>query len=249
VAIPANIAAHAKAKLMVEKWLHLDFKAEGPWGYAISTAIQHAVTAGNVRPARRALSQMPLHIHTRLSMLARVVRRLNHECEAFYESVKKHGPEHVSRAGHKAVVFRVDDDLKYCLLADIDSFIFEIDACLDLFINLNQIVHGHTGKNISRDESRKLLKNAAAGPGNGDPRWFHHLDRARNTFIHNATPYIAVDLSEAENNTYDLLIMRENLHEFNDESKFIRLSALNNTGRCFFKAVPIFEKFIASLYG
>jgi hypothetical protein len=43
--------------------------------------------------------------------------------------------------------------------------------------------------------------------------------------------------------------MRENLHEFDDESKFIRLSALNNTGRCFFKAVPIFEKFVASLYG
>jgi hypothetical protein len=250
-AISAGITANAKEKRMVEKWLHLDFEAEGPWGYAISTAIQQAIKAGKVPPARRTLSQMPLHIHTRLSMLSRVVRRLHQECEALYERVKKHNPEHVSRAGHKAFVFRVDDDLKYCLLADIDSFIFEIDACLDLFINLNYMVHGHTGKNISRDESRKLLKNAAAaaGQGNGDPRWFHDLDRARNTFIHNATPYIAVDLSEEENNKYDLLIMRENLHEFSDESKFIRLSGLNNVGRCFFKAVPIFEKFIASLYG
>jgi hypothetical protein len=144
----------------------------------------------------------------------------------------------------------VDEDLKYCLLADIDSFIFEIDACLDLFINLNQMVHDHIGKNINRDESRKILKNAVAtaGQGNGDLRWFHHLNMARNVFIHNATPYIAVDLSEEENNKYDLLIMRENLHEFSDESKFIRLSGLNNVGRCFFKAVPIFEKFIASLY-
>jgi hypothetical protein len=43
--------------------------------------------------------------------------------------------------------------------------------------------------------------------------------------------------------------MRENLHEFDDENKFIRLSALNNTGWYFFKAVPIFEKFVASLDG
>ena len=113
------------------------------------------------------------------------------------------------------------------------------------------MIHDHIGKNISKDESRKIIKDAvaAAGQDNGDPKWFHDLARARNIFIHNATPYIAVDLSAEENNTNDLPIMRENLHEFDDESKFIRLSALNNTGRCFFKAVPIFEKFVASLYG
>jgi hypothetical protein len=61
-------------------------------------------------------------------MLSRVVRRLDQECEALYESVKEHGPEHVFQDGHKAVVFPVDENLKYCLLADIDSFIFEIDA-------------------------------------------------------------------------------------------------------------------------
>jgi hypothetical protein len=157
-------------------------RPRAPGGFVTSTAIHQAIKAGKVPPARRTLSQMPLHIHTRLSMLSRVVRRLNQECEALYESVKKHGPEHVSWAGHKAFVFPVDEDLKYCLLADIDSFIFEIDACLDLFINLNQMVHNHIWENINRDESRKLLKNAAAaaGQGNGDPRWFHDLDRARN---------------------------------------------------------------------
>jgi hypothetical protein len=79
---------------MVEKWLHLDFEAEGPWGFVTSTAIQQAIKAGKVPPARRTLSQMPLHIHTRLSMLSRIVRRINQECEALYKSVKKHGPEH-----------------------------------------------------------------------------------------------------------------------------------------------------------
>jgi hypothetical protein len=122
-------------------------------------------------------------------MFSRVVRRLDQECAALYESVKKHGPEHVFQDGHKAVVFPVDENLKYCLLADIASFIFEIDACLDIFINFNQMIHDHIGKNINKDESRKILKDAvaAAGQDNGDPKWFHDLARARNIFIHNAT--------------------------------------------------------------
>ena len=62
-----------------------------------------------------------MHISARLNVLPRIVDRINSEVAALFEAVKHHGPEHVYTDTAEGRAFPVDNNLKYQLIADIDS--------------------------------------------------------------------------------------------------------------------------------
>lgn len=232
---------------MVEKWLHLNYLPRNQWGYKVARAINVAVEAGRFSAAPPEIGELNISISTRIDMLGRVLKRIGQELGSLREMIKDHGTEHIFTPKREGYALDVDEDTKYNLLIDIDAFLFECNACCDLVTNLMMIAHEHVGNPIDKEEIgkdiRKILRDAKQ-----DTRWFVLLDTNRNLFIHNATPYISVDISKEEKGVYELLIMKENLHTFKDKKKFIRLGDLSKIAHGFSAALPVLENHIAGLY-
>ena len=80
-----------------------------------------------------------------------------------------------------------------------------------------------------------------------NPSWFSVLAGHRNFFIHEAAPYIAIEISSGTG-SYELLIMREHLKSFKDNKKFIRLSELNEIVQGFINSKPIIQYDLTNLF-
>src|SRR5437762_7272065 len=94
-------------------------------------------------------SELGVHISARLNVLPRIVDRINSEVAALFEAVKHHGPEHVYTDTAEGRAFPVDNNLKYQLIADIDSLLFEINSCAELMGKLFGLLSAHA------EESRR----------------------------------------------------------------------------------------------
>ena len=79
-----------------------------------------------------------------------------------------------------------------------------------------------------------------------DPNWFQLLDKDRNFFIHNGTPYIAIDVSTEEDP--DLVVMKENLKSFEDTKSYTKLSEMDSIVKGFSTAKIILQEHIMGLY-
>ena len=141
--------------------------------------------------------------------------------------------------------FPIDDDLKYELLVDIDSLLFELNSCCELMTKLFEGLYQHVGKNLKGDNAGLTIREALIKEGQ-NASWFVKLDEHRNFFIHEGAPYIAADLTNAPD--YDLLIMKKNLFEFNDPSEFLRLSEASDIVQGFDAAKPIIQQHLIELY-
>ena len=89
---------------------------------------------------------------------------------------------------------------------------------------------------------KTILKNASL-PTN----WFVNLDTQRNYFMHNGSPYIAIDASNAPN-SYELLIMKENIKDFQNKEKYLTLSDLSDIVNNFNKAKMVLAKHLIEKY-
>jgi len=143
--------------------------------------------------------------------------------------------------------FPSDDTRKYELLLDIDSLLFEVNAAADLIRSFFVLLHKHVGRPIAKKAVGKKLQEILAAAGQ-DTRWFRQLDNHRNFFIHNGTPYIAVDLTRTDDDIYDLLIMKETLRDFRDTAKFLRLSDLGLIVRRFATMKPALQEHLIGLF-
>src|SRR5271165_7120860 len=117
---------------MADKWLHLAETGIDPWVLPILTAVHRAKETGRASPMTRELSEMAMHISTRLAVLPRVIRRLNKDIAALLRAATEYKTDHVFSRAKPAAALRVNDDLKYYVVADVDSFLFEVNACSEL---------------------------------------------------------------------------------------------------------------------
>jgi len=106
--------------------LHLEERGGDQWVLPVWAAVHRSIAAGRTRAITPELSELGVHISARLNVLPRIVDRINSEVPALFEAVKHHGPEHVYTDTAEGRAFPVDNNLKYQLIADIDSLLFEI---------------------------------------------------------------------------------------------------------------------------
>lgn len=232
---------------MTTEWLHIETMVGDPWILRIWTAVNDAENSGRVPPiSREVKSRLGLSISTRLDMLPRVVYRINDEADKIYKATKAHKEEHVFSKQKSGCVFKLDEDLKYNLLIDIDSLFFELYSVCELMTDLFCVLYANIGKPIPKKKVGSTIKKIIEDAGKPSD-WFQKLVRHRNFFIHESAPYLAVDISRGPGK-YDLLIMRENLYSFEDQSQFIRLSEINSIVQGFAAATPIFQKHLIELY-
>ncbi len=214
----------------VKRWLHLRMLGGDPWILPIWAAAHAAERTGKIQPLTNELRELGLHISTRLDILPRIVRRLNQEISELHKVAKGHRPEHVFTETKSGTVFRVDDDLKYSILADIDAFLFEANSCWELMRKLFQLVRAHVGSPIAGGRER-VTNEIRAALGGASDRWIHLLDRHRNFVAHEGTLYLAVDVTH--NGTWELLVMKENVKVFTDPTEFFPYSELVEVARGF----------------
>jgi len=231
---------------MVKKWISLSELGGDRWIIPIWGAVVAAVNAGKVRQLNQEVQERGLAISIRLNMLPRIIDRINTQCDEVYSIIESHEQEHEFTPQQEGYAMIIDDELKYNLLVDIDSLLFELNSCCELMNKLFEELYKHVGNPIKEKQVgtriRKILEEKEL---NTD--WFIMLDEHRNFFIHEGAPYVAVDISN-EPTVYDLLIMKENIKDFNDSSKFLRLSDLNTILHGFSKAKPVIQSHLAGLF-
>jgi hypothetical protein len=231
---------------MIVKWMHLGDMGGDQWVKPIWTAIINARKDGKQLKKDIKIKPISLHISTRLNMLPRIIKRINAESRLLFDSIKGHDPKYTFTSTKKGYAFTVDDELKYNLLLDIDSLLFEINACSELILKFLGSVYDLIGTALKKDKIGKKLKQIIRDEGE-DESWFVMLDNHRNFFSHDGTPYIAVDVTNESDGLYDVLVLKENIHDFGDQDKYFRLSDLNKIVYGFGRSKKILQNHIINL--
>ncbi len=233
---------------MPKKWIHINYKVGDPWIGSIWAAVNDAERSGKAYPITKEVkSQLGLSISTRLDMLPRIIHRINVDVSQVYEATEKHKSEHVFYSNHEGYVFDIEENLKFDLLIDIDSLLFELNSICELIRTLFWILYSASlGIKIEKNQAGLQIKKIIEQSGNSAD-WFIMLDNHRNVFMHNAAPYFAVDVSEGPGK-YDLLIMKENIKCFDDHEKYIALSEIDSIVKGFSIAKPIIKQHLIEIF-
>lgn len=229
----------------VTKWVHIQYLGGDPWILPIWTAVNAAVVRGASTQPTEEMRELGLHLSTRLTMLPRIYRRINEGSTAIRSSVVNRQPHHESGPGHEGYAFDLDDDLKFNFLLDLDSLLFELNSVCGLITHLFELSYSHAGRPLPTVPAGRAIKSVLEAAGH-DTGWFRDLDTNRNFFSHIGAPYFAVDLSSPTG--HDLLIMKKNLRTFEDETAFLRLSALEAMARGFEKARHVIKEHLITLF-
>lgn len=231
---------------MVEKWVHLNELGGDPWVLPIWASVNDAINKGKVKGIPGDLSELGVYISVRLNMLPRVASRIRQEVAVLIKAVGSRTAEHEFTTRKEGYAFKIDDDLKYQLLIDIDSLLFELNSLCELMTQFFENLHSLAGAQIPKENVGPSIK-AVLDAANQDSSWFITLDNHRNFFMHRGAPYIAVDVSPTLNGA-DVLVMKENLKSFADKEKFIRLSEIEEIVNGFVASKPVIQAHLCGLF-
>lgn len=231
---------------IVEKWIHLTELGGDPWVLPIWASVHSAIQNGTVKVIPAQLSELGMYISVRLKFLPRIADRINTEAKELYKLVKTHKPEHEFCEDCEGVAFDINNDLKYRLLIDIDSLLFELNSVCELTGQFFEQLHTLAKKPMPKKKAGLSIKHVLDG-AKQDSSWFITLDEHRNFFAHNGAPYVAVDITTRPNGT-DILIMKENIKNFRDESKFLRLSDISCIVHGFSASQPVIQAYLRGLF-
>lgn len=209
---------------MVDKWLHIEELSGDPWVLPIWSSVNDAVQKGKINSLPNEVYELGVYISTRLNILPRIVKRINADVEELFIVAGRHEESNVFAKTKKGNALRINNDLKYNIICDIDSLLFEINSVCELITKLFESLYSHAGKPLRKKmvglKIKSIIENASQNPS-----WFSNLAGHRNLFIHEGAPYIAIDISRGPGD-YELLIMKKNIKSFENNDEFIKLSEL-----------------------
>jgi len=209
----------------VEKWAHITYLGGDSWIKPIWSSVNKAVSENRIKKLPKKSSELGMSVSIKFDMLPRIISRINQGANELFKHYQDNGEEsHESSESKEGVGFKMDDNHKFELLADIDALLFELNSCCELIKQIFSMIYNHTGRNLDVKDAGKELKDILRNRGE-DTSWFKELDIQRNFLIHSGAPYIAINLSNVPKH-YDLLIMKENLKEFSDKKKFFKFTEL-----------------------
>jgi hypothetical protein len=228
----------------VTKWVHLNESGGDPWVLPIWTAANTAREAGKVGEITDAMSELAVHVSTRLNAIPRAIKRLRESESRLLEAAKRHENRHVFTDQTEGATLDVDADLKYCAILDVDSLLFEMNSCAELMTNFFGLLQAHAGKPVEDAKLTSQLRRIFKEQG-VDATWFKELDQARNFVAHEGCAYLAVDVS---GEPPELLIPKANVHSFEDPSTYLRFAQLGEMVDGFYKARDALQKHLIELY-
>jgi len=226
------------------RWLHFAEQGGDPWVLPIWRAVNEAAAAGQVAPRPRALSELGVHISTRLNFLPRIVQRISAETEALIRVAKERRQYHEFAPGNPGRALIVDNDLKYRLLVDVDALLFELNSLYELWMEWFRSLHRHALVPMPCRTANDSIRHILATEGHSTD-WLDHLNDDRNYFTHRAAPYLAMDISTAR---YDVLFLKSNVIDLSTSKSFVRLSEINGIVQGFHVAKGVIQSHLVRLF-
>lgn len=221
------------------QFLHINYISKNTWGYPLWNALNAAVSRGDAVPLsdqlKHEIGDLVLAVSVRLDYLPSIIDRINGNVKLLYDEVKQR-----DRTLDK-YVYEPKAEVKYPLLVDINSFLSEIFSGLELVETLGKKVLRRVLRRRVVEDS--LIEAVLTAQG-ASMEWFEKLKDWRHHFMHCGTPWIAVCLDQEP--AYDLLVMKSNIHDFNNAETFFRLSELNQVLKGFMEALRLVQERIVN---
>lgn len=209
--------------MAITQWLHLGELGSDPWVLPIYAAWNKAIGENRVAMRPDAVDEAGLHITTRLNLVRYIVRRLRRDLSSLVKEVDSHvTEEHQCTVGREGIALRVDDHMKYMMIADLHSVISEVDACIDRMKIFMETLHDHVGQHITNKQRIEMIDSWMIQRGI-DPKWLNRLASARNFIAHVGAFYLALDTTER---SWDLLLVKGNIKQFGDPRSYVRFSSV-----------------------
>ena len=210
----------------MQNYVFFEFNPRITWLYPIWNAL-NATTSKTLREASSkrdsALSDFAIAVATKLAIFSTVVNRFN----ADYRRLLKlavDDAQQIKTNRETGTVWRVANEfIAYELLADIEAFIFEARSTYEILgkfsdtfsrVIFNQILTEEDLKTVLRD-------------GGLDVAWTTLLRDERILFFHDTAPWLALMFKDAETDSPELLIVRENVKTLDDPEAFAHLADYN----------------------
>lgn len=210
-----------------ERWLHIEAPMGNPWALPIYTAM------GEDRRSDR-INKLGLAISDRLTFLRIICERLLETERNIYAETNEYEEKYIYTNDNEGYAYRIDEMLKWKFIINLHSYLFELNATCDLMKDFIEAVYKVANQKIPNKNTGIFIAKIL-NKNNLPTEWFQLLDNARNYFIHESSAYFAIDIS---NDQHDILIMKENVDDFNDPDTYFLLSDLKN----------IYSNFVNSLY-
>ena len=208
--------------MRIKRWVHISELGSDPWVLPIWNSINSAIKDERIQRPNQTIFDLGLSLTTHLNMLPRLGVRIESNASQIYALIKNNlSEDFISEKDDEGYSIKVNDDLKYELLVDINAFIFELNIVWELKKKLLQFVSCHLGKPIKSDELTLQIKEVV-----GNSEWFSELDRLRNFLMHQGSPYIAVDVTDGTDKP-SLIVMLKNVKVFDNPKHYIKLESLN----------------------
>ena len=131
---------------MINKWVHVNFMGGDPWVLPIWEAFKEGEKKSYFPPKSKDMSELSIHISTRLNMIPWVIRRINLGWNELKNIFAQVGEEYISTHNKQGYAYTFEDKIIYNLVVDIDSFLFEIDSCCELMSTFIRKIYQHIGK-------------------------------------------------------------------------------------------------------
>ncbi|WP_133650847.1 hypothetical protein [Paraburkholderia flava] len=214
--------------MTITQWVHLTEMQYDQWVLPIYTAWHRAaqekrttdkmqVVTGQGMP----ITELGLHISTRLTLLPYIGHRLGQDLAALWNAVAADlTADHRNTPDKEAFALPIDNDRKYLVIADLHSILFELNACIDAMKDFMHAVHKHVGLPITTTERIRII-NSWMNMKGIDHGWFSQLDSARNFVAHQGAFYLAFDTSSTQ---WDLLMVKQDIKVFDDPETYVRFS-------------------------
>lgn len=159
-----------------------------------------------------------LYISDKMLILQRAFHHLRMLQEEIYDRTKDYEDSNVFTSKEKGRAIKIDTIIIYDFLLYVDSVVFEMKSLVELIIKYFDkidLLCNKEEKQIQIDTLQQLKSVYF--------EWHKELSLLHNHFAHNATPYLAVNISEDKK---DIIIKKENIKAFDEKGESIEISKI-----------------------
>lgn len=216
----------------------ITFDARPIWA-ALNEATNHSAIPAQINTdIQTEFGQSALHLGTRHYLMKVALNELKAGLTDVYQLVPEEWIPEVDRVVHGDDWNRVRDRV----LAAVELFLYEFRAFLELLAKFSSGVLSSLGRTppakvqLASGETLELVRNGEIRTRaylrymcellKIEDGWFQFLNVHRNFFTHEGAPYCAIEDRLMVPKEYDLLVMKGNIHDFNnaDPSDYFRVS-------------------------
>ncbi len=228
--------------MTISHWIHLTDLGGDNWALRI-------IGASNATPNSLGNEERELgtYISLKREIIRRIVSRIKDEIEELYNLVETHENDNVSSIMKDGTSFSVDNDLKYCLIADIEALLFELFSCWQITKRFVLKIHQHVGNRFPRKQIDSEISAILSEHGH-NIEWCELLKDHRIFMAHIGGAYLAIDISRGTRENWDLIIMKKNIKIFDNRDEYIPFSELNGIFEDFKFAMNILQAHLISLF-